>query len=237
MSLTDEISEIRDRSLAALDASHDYFTNSKTAWRIVQQVVRGGNTFEIRNQTTGSQTDGTEIAHLAQQYVTGYLASATFQDFVAIFERFVFEFLTAWLTEYPRSLAGQQLKFQTVLDAADKSEVMAFVVEREVTGLAYKKVSDWFQYLEKLVNLGCPSEELIRQIVEIKASRDVLVHNSGIVNAIYVSKSGELARFVAGDKLELPESYHRQSWELIKQLVTEVANSAIEKLNSGRSSR
>ncbi|MBN2293747.1 MAG: hypothetical protein JXM70_15070 [Pirellulales bacterium] len=67
---------------------------------------------------------------------------------------------------------------------------------------------------------------------EIKASRDILVHNNEIVNSLYVDKSMGRARFSEGDKLELPESYHRESWQLIKQVVTDIADAAVNKLGN-----
>jgi hypothetical protein len=162
--------------------------------------------------------------------VTGYLMSATFQDFVSHSERFTFEFLRAWLTEYPRSLSGNELKFRTVLDATDKDEIIADVVEKEILGLAYKRVADWFAYLEHKAQLGCPTQDQIREIAEIKAARDVLVHNNGVANAIYIGKSMGRARFADGEKLTLTERYHRASWKLMKQVVTDVANAGINKL-------
>ncbi|MDZ4658330.1 MAG: hypothetical protein SH868_12195 [Bythopirellula sp.] len=230
MPLIDEITRLRDETLSSLDTIHNYYFHTKSAWRIVQQVVRKGNKFTIRNRATGSIVDETELSGLAQAYVTGLLASATFQHFVSVLERFVSDFLSLWLTEYPNSLSGKELKFKTVLDATDKNKIVATVVEKELLELAYQRISDWFLYLEKIAQLGCPISDQIERLTEIKASRDVLVHNNGIVNSVYVGKSMGRARFVDGDKLVLPEDYHRDSWELIKQVVKDVSNAAIKKL-------
>lgn len=232
MALIDEITQLRDACLSSLDASHNYYAHTKSAWRLVQQMVRQGHKVTIRNQATGDTVDETDLSGLAQDYVTGYLASATFQHFVSLFERFVFDFLRVWLTEYPGSLSGNQLQFRTVLDAADKNEIVTAVVQKEVLGLAYKRVADWFAYLEKIAQLGCPTQDQIHRLAEIKASRDVLVHNNGIANSIYVDKSMGQARFADGDTLELPEHYHRESWQLIKQVVSDVAEAGINKLGT-----
>jgi hypothetical protein len=69
-------------------------------------------------------------------------------------------------------------------------------------------------------------------IDEITQLRDVLVHNDGIANSTYVDKSTGCARFADGDRLEIPEHYHRESWELIKQVVAAVADAAIKKLEA-----
>ncbi|MCP4108372.1 MAG: hypothetical protein GY749_22980 [Desulfobacteraceae bacterium] len=232
MALTDEMTQLRDDCLSSLDASHNYYTHTKSAWRIIQQMVRQGQKFTIRNQATGHIVDQTELSGLAQEYITGYLVSATFQHFVSLFEQFVFDLLRAWLTEYPGSLSRNQLQFKTVLDAPDKHEIVTAVVQKEVHGLMYKRVAGWFEYLEKIAELGCPTQGQIRQLAEIKASRDVLVHNNGIANSIYVDKSMGQARFAPDDTLVLPEHYHRESWQLIKQVVSDVTNAVIDKLGN-----
>lgn len=231
MALVDDIRRLREDSLAALDASHNYYAHTKSAWRLVQQLVRQGHRVTIRNQATGSTVDEHELPGLAQQYVTGYLASATFQHFASLFEDFVFGFLRAWLIEHPHSLSAKQLDFRTVLDSADKADIVRAVVEKELFGLAHGALEGWFKYLKKIAGLGCPTQEQIEQLAEIKASRDVLVHNRGIASAVYISKSMGRARAQDGERLEIPERYHRDSWQLIKQVVTEISDAAVNKLH------
>lgn len=50
-----------------------------------------------------------------------YLAEATFQQFVAIFENFFFDLLRLWLLAYPRSLADKELRFKDVLKSSIRS--------------------------------------------------------------------------------------------------------------------
>jgi hypothetical protein len=230
MALLDNVQQLRDETLSALNASHNYYVHTQIAWRLFQQMVRQGHRFTIRNQATGDTVDEAELSQLAQPYVTSYLASATFQHFVSLFEQFVFRLARLWLIEYPGSLSGKELKLRLVLESSNKDEIVAAVVEREVHGLAYQRVVDWFSYLEKLANFGCPNQDEIERLAEIKASRDVLVHNNGVANSVYVEKSMGRARFGEGERLELPEHYHRDSWQLIKDVVTAISEAAINKL-------
>lgn len=229
MPLTDELAHLRNHCLSSLDASHDYYVHTKRAWRLVQQIVRQGHQFTIQNQVTGHKVNESELSRLAQNYITGYLISATFQHFVSLFEQFMFDFLRLWLTEHPRSLSGRQLQFRSVLDATDKNEIVAGVVQKEVVGLTYRRVVDWFAYLEKIAQLGRPTEEQIARVAEIKASRDVLVHNDGVANATYVRKPMGKARFSEGEPLTISEPFHRESWELIKNIVADIADAGIGK--------
>ena len=110
--LIDENTQLRDECISSLDASHNYHSHTKIAWRLVQQMVRQDHKFTIRNHITGNTVNEMELSSLAQGFVIDFLAPATFQNFVALFERFVFDLLRRWLTEYPGSLSGNQLKFQ-----------------------------------------------------------------------------------------------------------------------------
>jgi len=231
MALVDEIREIRDRVLADLDSAHDYFMDTKTAWRLVKKIIAAGRTFAIRNKTTGTLTTQVDLATKARGYVAQQITEATFQQFVSIFENFFFDLLRLWLTAYPQSLGGKKVDFKAVLDAADKAEITQLVVSKELNEILYDRPTGWFAYLEDKVKLGCPSENEKERIAEAKASRDVLVHNRGIASKTYEAKAGNLARFKDGDKIEIPEYYHRETWELIRKMVAEISDAAIVKVS------
>ena len=68
------------------------------------------------------------------------------------------------------------------------------------------------------------------KIAEAKASRDVLVHNRGVASKTYESKAGKLARYKDGQRIDIPEYYHRQTWELLRKVVMDISNAAIAKV-------
>lgn len=217
------------RSLTGLSSGHDYYVHTKVAWRLAEKVVAVGPRFTIRNKITGSLVDQDDLVRRGQDYATVYLRWFTFQHFVSQFEDFLFDLLGLWLTAHPQGLAGKSVPFGAVMEAPDKAAITRAVVDEELNSLKYKRVADWFRYLDKLVHLDHPSSDEIESLAEIKASRDILVHNRGIVNAIYVSKVGGRARYAIGDLLELPEDYHRASWELILKEVRDVSSAAVAK--------
>jgi hypothetical protein len=232
MPLADDIHVLSDRTLSALAASHDYYTYTRRVWRLLQQIVKEGRKFTFRNLTTGTRVDEKVLLGRAQLYVTDYLMSSTFLHFVSLFEEFFFEFLRFWLVAYPGSLSKKQVEMSTVLKAPDKSAVVFHVVDKELNELKYERVSDWFAYLERLTRLGCPTADEIERLVEIKASRDILVHNRGIANTTYVAKAGSWARGGVGELLEISEQYHRASWETIDKVVRDISTAAIVKVRS-----
>jgi len=229
MSLRDNIAAHTRGILADLESAHDYFENSKTAWRIVQQYVDDGGKLKVDNATTGSVTTELELPGKAQLYVRQYLASSTFQQFVSLFEDFLFGVMRLWLLAYPQSLGRKQISVSVVLEASDLDAVKLAAVNRELNELNYKKVREWFTYLNGLVNLECPTAEEIDRLAEIKATRDVTVHNRGIASPTYEEKAGPLGRAKAGERLEIPEQYHRDAWQLIRKVVQDISTAAIAK--------
>jgi hypothetical protein len=223
MALAEEFRALRDRALAELAAAHDYYANTKMAWRIVQQIIQGGRKFTIRNTVTGTVTREAELAEKARAYVVVDLAQATFMQFVSIFEHFFFDLLRLWLMAYPQSLSSKEILFKTVLDAPDKEGVTLYVVNKELNEIAYERPREWFAYLEARARLGCPAAEEIERIGEVKASRDILAHNRGTANKIYESKAGKAARYKDGQKIEIPKRYHRETWELIRKIIADLS--------------
>ena len=122
MSLADEIRLLRDRALADLRGVHDYYADTKIAWDIVHEYIADGKTLAVKNVVTGTVTTETDLAGKAQSYMTQHLR-ATFQQFISIFEDFLFGFLRLWLREHPQSLSAKKVAFGAILKAADKDAI------------------------------------------------------------------------------------------------------------------
>jgi hypothetical protein len=230
MALVDDVRALRDRALTELTAVHDYYTDSKMAWRIVQKVIRAGQKITIRNMTTGTVTEESQLVAKARDYVAEDLAKATFQQFASVFEHYFFDLLRLWLTAYPQSLGGKTLEFKSVLEAPDKEAVTLYVINKELNEIAYERPKEWFAYLEARAKLACPTAAEIERIGESKATRDILAHNRGVANKVYESKAGKAARYKDGQRVEIPEQYHRETWELIRKVITDLSDAVAVKL-------
>ncbi len=251
MALADDIRALRDRALAELHAAHDYFSDTKIAWGIIRESVRDGNKFTIRtipdiaialeppmlggsspvlqSNQTGTETTEAELASRAREYIKQQLPEATFQQFISILEAFIVDFMRLWLVSHPESLSNKQVDFKTVLELPDRDAITRFVVDKEVNEITYKSPASWFEYMDEKMKLGVPTTAERQKFTEAKASRDVLVHNRGIANKIYESKAGALARYKAEERIDIPGDYHKDRWELIRKLVTDISDAAIAK--------
>ena len=109
------------------------------------------------------------------------------------------------------------------------------IAERKLNELKYDRPTAWFDYLNKVVHLGCPTKDEIERIAEMKAGRDLLIHNSGIVNKTYLDKAGTKARFAVGDKLVIDRRYFEGCWRLAKKVVDDVSATAMRRLSRAAS--
>ncbi|MBA4063314.1 MAG: hypothetical protein C0501_06300 [Isosphaera sp.] len=223
MALADDIHKLGADTRAALVAVLDYYYQSRTVWKLIEDDVGTGRRFTSRNPAKGTVADQAEIVPRIEGYLDNYLKPATFQQVLTTFEAFVFDLLARWLTAHPGILLRKQVELGTVLDAPDKDAVLRGVIEKELNDVKYRRVADWFDYLRKLVGVPGPSADAAAELAEAKAGRDVLVHNKGVVNAVYAAKAGVKSRYAPGDILELPDPYFRDVTDRVEAVVADTA--------------
>jgi hypothetical protein len=225
MALRDDIEEFRDRAIAALNHAHDYYIYTREAWRSLQQdVQRDGRTLLWENLSTRSSITQKEVAARAQRYIEVELPASTLQQFVSIFENFLFDCVRAWILAHPARVSKRQLAGKDIFELPDKAAIIDALVEKELKDVFYDRPANWFEYVKAMVNIPSPTIAEAKQFAEIKATRDVLVHGQSVANSFYVDKAGHLARSSAGNPLDVPGPYHQASWELICKLVRDMGN-------------
>jgi hypothetical protein len=232
VSLGIDVKALADRADADLVAGHDYYHHTRLSWRLLRARARRGGPFTIRNPATGTIAKAAQLVELSVSYESVRLTESVFQHFVALFEDFVFELLRLWLSAYPGGIPNKDKKdveLTTVIDAPDREAILQAVIDRELNALKYERPKAWFRYLNDRVKLGCPTDEQIERFAEIKASRDILAHNRGVVNQTYLNKSGQRPRYQLGQRLEVPEPYLHETWLLIRGLVQDITTAAIAK--------
>ncbi len=231
MSIVDDLTGLTERSRRELDAISDFLAHSKEIWQLFQaDVAVRRRLLTYTNQDTGTTVDQAELVALSRRYVNDYLAAFAFQRFVAIFETFFFDFLRVLLAHNPRRLGRKQVDFAIVLAAPDREAIVFAVIDKELNELKYERVRVWFDYLETTIHLGCPTPDEVEGLAEIKASRDVLEHNAGVANAIYLAKAGARARHAIGEVIEISDAYLLASWSLLRKVVGDVSSAALARL-------
>ena len=214
-----------------MNVAHDYFADSRYAITFLRDSVQADNQFGFTNPTTGTASTQSEMATRLINYTNAQLAETTLISFVAIFEAFMADFVRSWLRAYPLGMGDRSVKITAVVAAGSYDGAIDAAIDEELQSVFYKRPDQWFEYIEKRVKLGVPSADQVERLTEVKAGRDLLVHNGGVVNALYLQKAGRFARGILGERLVYGGSFHDASWQLLRGIVDDVAGAAIARAN------
>ena len=229
MALADDIQGLADRILRELDYARDYNRNTKRAWRLIQKLVADGGTFDFEGLTSVLHTGEDAIKALSQRYIKDDLASATLEKLVALLEDYLLNLRRLWLRQDLGFLNKKQMALAEIRGLPNKDAIVDRFIEKELRDFAYDRPSQWFERMEESVKLGCPNRDEIGAIAEIKATRDVIIHNRGIANWTYCDKAGSHSRYSVGQSVEIPDDYQEVSWALIKKIIGDMTKAAIVK--------
>lgn len=233
MSAASDVQKLLDRTNRDFDDWNDFFEHTKAVWRGFQIWVSAGN--QMRATTgTGKALTEKDLAGLFQYYLTDFIGPVVLQRFIAAFEIFVFDLLRILLKNKPGKLGTKTFSLGKLFVKGDIATIVEGIldeaIDKELNEVRYKKPKEWFEYLEEVQKLGCPSSPEIEQIAEMKATRDVIEHNSGKVNRVYLVKSGGKARFKEGEFVEVDDPYLLDSWKLVKKICQDMSAAVIKTL-------
>ena len=137
----------------------------------------------------------------------------------AISEALLGDVVRALIRKYPHKLGGKRsMPLQAVLEASTLEEVHMRVADQLLNELSYKSPAEFAESLQSLLSINLLECPAFHKYVEVKASRDIFIHNRGIANEIYVRKSGSHQRVKAGMSLPADPQYFLESYEACLQL-------------------
>ncbi len=233
MTLADEIQKLAGDVRDGLDEVWDLYLYTKGAWRATQRFARAGRNVEIHDRKTGLLLDAERLEHAAQHFLSVHLAQSVLVRLASHLEDWVFGLLNHWLIAFPRGIPFKEKKpigLGEFLEIFDLNAILQAVVDRELNSLKYERPAIWFKYLDDRVGLGCPTPDQIEILTEIKAARDLVSHNRGIVNRVYLDKAGSKARFALGALYDVDEPYLLSSWTVIRDVVSAMETAAVAKV-------
>lgn len=158
-----------------------------------------------------------------------YVQSLVFA--VAVVESYLSKSLELVIRAYPQKLlvspkgndireeAPLAVDVREVVKASSLEELIAEKASQRVRDASYATPDTYFKYAAKV--LGVEFDEALRaEFSEIKATRDIHVHNDGIANAIYLRKAGARARRQDGEPLPIDGDYMRVTIACLKLIVS-----------------
>ncbi|WP_146774310.1 hypothetical protein [Burkholderia cepacia] len=110
-----------------------------------------------------------------------------------------------------------------LVDASSREELIEKIIKKNLDLFFYAAPSLQMQYFQAVTGAKL-TDDLVAQWIEIKATRDIIVHNSGVANSKYTEKAGSLARAGDGETLPMTDQYFSDTIAAMKSLVGKTAS-------------
>jgi len=139
---------------------------------------------------------------------------------VTIFESYIADIVREILLTHPNILkSAKQFTAETVLDLGGRKQIVRYLAEKEIEELLYKSFPDIVNYFNRKFNINLSDSGVsVERIVEIMATRNIHVHNGGIVNRRYLESVKE-SKLKVGAYKSITSGYLKISFDLIIALV------------------
>ena len=155
-----------------------------------------------------------ELKAIFDRYIGRSLYETFLVSGVSQFETFLIDVLSLVLHEYPKSITRKVLDMpacstvpvDVILDASSREGAIDQMIERHLAAVMYGRPEAYLRYISDLCGIDI-SDSVFQDYIEIKATRDLVVHNDSEINHVYLAKAGSKARGNLGDPVGVDSNY------------------------------
>ncbi len=166
-----------------------------------------------------------ELKEIYDRFIHRELYENIIVNTVSQFEAYLFEVLRIIISTYPKKLTlnvkgvevSHAIPLELLLNTNNLSEIIDQVIDRRLNEVSYASPKEYLEYLGKIAGIDTTDPAFL-DYLEIKATRDLLIHNSGVINEIYLSKSGVKKRGEIGQLLLIDTKYFDFCMATLKRL-------------------
>lgn len=178
----------------------------------------------------------TELSTLFNRFANQELYENLLVSSVSRFEFYLSDVIGQFLRHFPKKLSigpkggdsGKQVPIQLLVDAGDLDALRDDVIDLRLQAIFHADPKEYCTYFNAVSELGIRLEDF-GQFFEIKATRDLIVHNSLMVNDLYIKKAGDHSRGPVGEKLKVRKDYFEEALSAMKTLSSSIERITREK--------
>jgi len=152
---------------------------------------------------------------------------------VSFFENLLSDALSYFLQKFPEKIPKENYKItkNLAIETAYIKNILNNIVEQEISSLTYKPIKEILnEFVEYLALKISFDDDQVNVLNEIKETRNLLLHNNLLVNAIYLLKAGNLAREkTENKKLKLDSNYVKNALVVMNIFLDDIKKSIVEK--------
>lgn len=131
-----------------------------------------------------------------------------FTGLVAAFDAACADATIAILKAHPKKLsASKELVYSDILKHGSMDALIEFMAEREMNELAYANAQAYAKWVRSRLGIEWEkSGTTLKELVELRADRNILIHNNGLVNRRYLDIVRDSTRLL-GDRVRVDNAY------------------------------
>ncbi len=140
-------------------------------------------------------------------------------NIVTLIEAMFTDILRAVILKFPKKInSKKQIDIATILSSESILDIQLNVVNKILNELAYKSPEEFVVEFRQLTSVDLLETPAFHRYKEIKATRDIYIHNRGIANEIYIKKADSHSRTNVNQILPIDINYFLESYEYCLQL-------------------
>lgn len=150
---------------------------------------------------------------------------------VASFEHSIGDTLRTLLTQIPDKL---DLKTEPITKAElIDGNPLKQAIENKVNSISYKSLPDIISYFTKIADItpNILTGDEMNKLLELKATRNLLIHNNLMVNPIYDETAGPNKRSGNGSRLQINQDYLFESLVVMRTVLEKIKADLLTKYN------
>ncbi|MEE4740602.1 hypothetical protein V2K88_02870 [Pseudomonas alliivorans] len=154
----------------------------------------------------------------------------TYVHLITLFEAALSDIIRVALLFRPQILKSKKMiSYEDIFGESDLESLVAKIVDKEISDLTYGSIDDLIEYLKN--KLYIPIDFLPEEKDELnwcKATRNLLVHNQGRVDAKFLKMTAK-GKYLMGESIVVTESDWNDARHLLERIVLALESAVIRK--------
>ncbi|RCW51591.1 hypothetical protein [Halanaerobium sp. ST460_2HS_T2] len=223
-----KLSQDKLKTISALKESNSFISSALTeaaycmSYSLFERMNYASKKLPKEFETIDNTTDLKQEDRRFQPFIRSYL----FVALIAELENYLSDLLFYVLVKYPGKIENTTLEFNEIIELKEMNEVIKEVAKKEVHNLLYKSPKEYKKRLDSLLSMeDSVLENIWPDYIEMKARRDIGVHNSWYKNELYENKISKVNIEVSEKEfLGVNNDYFEHSLEVGENLITIISN-------------
>lgn len=229
------VTELRDKT-SKLKISKQKFINETFLWvNLARESVKAlsDENLEFYVPKAKSPNELKSItrnkpSEVKQRIISKDIYNSAFVSLVASVEDYLYK-ISEWILLYDNNRIKYTIKNAngensiSVIDLIDneKEDLISKIISQKLAGLFYASPKKQIEYYEKALDIVIDST-IWKQWIEIKARRDLLVHNNGFINDIYLTKTENHDLSLRGTEIIISDDYFTDAVGFLKRMTGQI---------------